>query len=45
MAELNIDVDNFTFSDLQDVDTEIITEEKFKAILREKGMDSSDEED
>ena len=44
MRESNIDIDTFTYSDLQNEDNDVLTEEKFKAILRQKGMDSSDEE-
>lgn len=44
MRESNIDIDTFTYSDLLNEDDDVLTEEKFKAILRQKGMDSSDEE-
>ena len=44
MTELNVDIDNFQFSDLMYEDNDILTEEKFKAILKQKGMDSTDEE-
>lgn len=43
MQDMNID--DITFSDLNGDGNDILTEEKFKAILRQKGMDSSEDDE
>lgn len=41
----DMNIDEITFTDLDGNEDDIVTAEKLKAILRQKGMDSSDDEE